>query len=64
MNTWTVEKIYQKFYPFERDFPLELMEHLCAMNNLALTENVKHLIQSVYAETKYRVLMENINEYQ
>jgi hypothetical protein len=60
MKDYTIEDIYQNFSPKEKDFPFELMEHLCAINNMELTENVKHLIQSVYAETKYRVLMEGL----
>jgi hypothetical protein len=58
MKNYTISEIYQNFYPYEKDFPIELMEHLCAMNDLALTDNLINLIQSVYAETKYRVLQD------
>jgi hypothetical protein len=58
MKDFTISDIYQNFTPMEKDFPIELMEHLCAMNDILLTDNIIYLIKSIYAETKYRVLME------
>jgi hypothetical protein len=58
LKDFDISDIYQNFTPSEKDFPLELMEHLCNMNDILLTDNIIYLIKSVYAETKYRVLME------
>jgi len=60
MDNWTISEVYQNFYPTERDFPIELMEHLCSVNDVVLSDNVINLMRSAYAETKYRVTLESI----
>jgi len=59
-NNWTVGQLYQGYYPSESDLPLELMEHLCSVNDVLLTDNVINLLRSAYAETKYRVTLEGV----
>jgi len=39
---------------------MELMEHICNMHDILLTDEIIRLIKTVYAETKYRVLMEGL----
>ena len=53
-----IGKDYQNYLPHAYDFPLELMEHICSMNNVTLTDDIISVIESVYAETKYRVLVD------
>ena len=60
MKDYTIEDIYQNFTPKEKDFPMELMEHICNMHDILLTDEIIRLIKTVYAETKYRVLMEEL----
>lgn len=57
-----IKQNYQRFTPIEQEFPIELMEHLCAVNNIPPSDDALNLIKSVYAETKYRILMEGLNE--
>jgi hypothetical protein len=59
-NNWTTSQIYQSFYPSDSQLPLELMEHLCSVNDVLLTDNVINLLRSAYAETKYRVTLEGV----
>jgi hypothetical protein len=62
LEQMTIGDILQEYSPSENDFPLELKEHIANMCNMSLTQEVKWLIDQVYAETKYRVLLEVTNK--
>jgi hypothetical protein len=62
LEQMTIGDILQIYSPGEKDFPLELKEHIANMCDMSLTQEVKWLIDQVYAETKYRVLLEVTNK--
>ena len=66
MKDMNIGEILQNYSPNEQDFPLELKEHIANSCDIPLTQEVKWLIDQVYAETKYRVLlkmMDKIEEF-
>jgi hypothetical protein len=66
MKDMNIGEILQNYSPNEQDFPLELKEHIANSCDIPLTKEVKWLIDQVYAETKYRVLlkmMDKIEEF-
>jgi hypothetical protein len=54
--------ILQIYSPGENDFPLELKQHIANNYDMSLTQELKCLIDQVYSETKYRVLLEVTNK--
>lgn len=62
LEQMTIGDILQTYSPGEKDFPLELKEHIANMCDIPMTKEVKWLIDQVYAETKYRVLLEVTNK--
>ena len=53
-----IGEVYQNYTPHAYEFPIELMEHICLMNDVLLTDDIINVMKSVYAETKYRVMLE------
>ena len=62
LQEMTIGNILQNYSPNEQDFPLELKEHIALACDVSLTQEVKWLIDQVYAETKYRVLIKMMNK--
>jgi hypothetical protein len=62
LQEMTIGEILQNYSPNEQDFPLELKEHIASSCDIPLTQEVKWLIDQVYSETKYRVLLEVTNK--
>jgi hypothetical protein len=62
LQEMTIGEILQNYSPSEQDFPLELKEHIANSCDISLTKEVKWLINQVYAETKYRVLLKMMNK--
>jgi hypothetical protein len=58
MKEMTISDILQKYSPSEQDFPMELKEHIASSCDFLLSDQLIWLIDQVYAETKYRVLVE------
>jgi len=58
MKEMNISDILQKYSPSEQDFPMELKEHIASSCDILLSDQLIWLIDQVYAETKYRVLVE------
>ena len=58
MQAMTISDILQTYLPSERDFPFELKEHIAATCDLPLSDQLIWVIDQVFAETKYRVLLQ------
>jgi hypothetical protein len=62
LEQMTIGDILQIYSPSEKDFPLELKQHIANTFDMPLTQELTWLIDQVYAETKYRVLLEVTNK--
>lgn len=62
LEQMTIGDILQEYSPSENDFPLELKQHIANNYDMFLTQELKCLIDQVYSETKYRVLLEVTNK--
>jgi hypothetical protein len=58
MIEMNISDILQKYLPSEKDFPMELKEHIASSCDILLSDQLIWLINQVYAETKYRVIVE------
>ena len=58
MKEMHISDILQKYSPSEKDFPMELKEHIASSCDFLLSDQLIWLIDQVFAETKYRVLVE------
>ena len=58
MKEMNISDILQKYLPSEKDFPMELKEHISSSCDILLSDQLIWLIDQVYAETKYRVIVE------
>ena len=58
MIEMNISDILQKYLPNEKDFPMELKEHIASSCDILLSDQLNWLINQVYAETKYRVIVE------
>jgi len=58
MKEMHISDILQKYLPSEKDFPTELKEHIATQCDFLLSDQLIWLIDQVYAETKYRVMVE------
>jgi hypothetical protein len=52
-----INDIFQKYLPSEKDFPMELKEHIASSCDILLSDQLIWVIDQVYAETKYRVMV-------
>jgi hypothetical protein len=58
MIEMNISDILQKYLPSEKDFPMELKEHIANSCDILLSDQLIWLIDQVCAETKYRVIVE------
>ena len=58
MKEMHISDILQKYLPSEKNFPMELKEHIASSCDFLLSDQLIWLIDQVYAETKYRVIVE------
>ena len=58
LEQMNISDILQKYLPSEKDFPMELKEHIASSCDILLSDQLIWLINQVYAETKYRVMIE------
>jgi len=58
LDQMDISDLLQKYLPSEQDFPMELKEHIATQCDFLLSDQLIWLIDQVYAETKYRVMVE------
>jgi hypothetical protein len=58
MKEMHISDILQKYSPSEKDFPMELKEHIASSCDFLLSDQLIWVMDQVFAETKYRVLVE------
>ena len=58
LDQMDISDLLQKYLPSEKDFPRELKEHIASSCDFLLSDQLIWLIDQVYAETKYRVIVE------
>jgi hypothetical protein len=58
LDQMDISDLLRKYLPSEKDFPRELKEHIASSCDFLLSDQLIWLIDQVYAETKYRVMVE------
>ena len=58
LDQMDISDILQKYSPSEQDFPMELKEHIASSCDFLLSDQLIWVMDQVFAETKYRVLVE------
>jgi len=58
LDQMNISDILQKYLPSEKDFPTELKEHIATQCDFLLSDQLIWVMDQVFAETKYRVLVE------